>query len=112
MSQQELAETLAVSRRAITNWETGAAEPRGRNINSLDRVLGDATTPEVGLHDATVMELLAELAGRYASLEAVTKRGDEPTNAPERYTWSKRDAPTARRSTKTDRTPGERDESG
>jgi transcriptional regulator with XRE-family HTH domain len=104
LSQQDLADALQVSRRAITNWETGAAEPRGKSLRGLDRVLGDTTTPETSLRDATVLELLAELAGRYATLEAVTHRSDQPAPAdvPRRYTWYKDDAPTARRTTDPD----------
>jgi transcriptional regulator with XRE-family HTH domain len=102
LSQQDLADALQVSRRAITNWETGAAEPRGKSLRGLDRVLGDTTTPETSLRDATVLELLAELAGRYAALEAATHRGDQPAGEPRRYTWYKDDAPTARRTTDPD----------
>src|SRR4051812_44349581 len=39
--QDQLARELGVSRRAITNWETGAADPRGKNRRALDTVLGD-----------------------------------------------------------------------
>jgi transcriptional regulator with XRE-family HTH domain len=110
LSQQDLADALQVSRRAITNWETGAAEPRGKSLRGLDRVLGDTTTPETSLRDATVLELLAELAGRYAALEAATHRGDQsaPAGEPQRYTWYKDDAPTGRRTTD----PGDSDETG
>lgn len=118
-SQRQLAEALSAAQngrtvavRVITDWETGKSRPSGRNIAALDRVLGDTPTPESTLRDATVMELLAELATRYAALEAATRRGDHPEGPPERYTWFKSDAPTARRAKEGDPNPGDQGESG
>lgn len=44
LNQQELADLVGVSRRAVTNWETAVAEPRGSNLRSLEAVL--ATKPD------------------------------------------------------------------
>lgn len=91
LSQEDLAEALQVSRRAITNWETGAAEPRGKSIRGLDRVLGDATTaPEVSLRDASLMQLLAEIATRFAEAE---RAPGERIGPAERLKFNRADAP-------------------
>jgi transcriptional regulator with XRE-family HTH domain len=94
LSQQELADALGVSRRAVTNWETGRAEPSGRYLQALDRVLGASNeTNDVALASATNMDLLAELARRFAAYET--------TRAPDQgigdWRWSKEDSPFARR---------------
>jgi transcriptional regulator with XRE-family HTH domain len=90
LSQEDLAEALQVSRRAITNWETGAAEPRGKSIRGLDRVLGDATAPEVSLRDASLMQLLAEIATRFAEAE---RAPGERVGPAERLKFKRADAP-------------------
>ena len=64
--QARLARELGISRRAITNWETGKAEPRGENRRRLDAVLGDAPERDVTLRGATDAEFIAELARRLA----------------------------------------------
>lgn len=93
LSQEELAETLQVSRRAVTNWETGAAEPRGKSIRGLDRVLGDTSTaPEVSLRGATLMDLLAEIARRFAEAE---RSPTERIGPAERLKFPRADAPTS-----------------
>jgi transcriptional regulator with XRE-family HTH domain len=64
--QDRLATELGVSRRAITNWETGSADPRGKNRRRLDDVLGDTPQPETSLQNATDAQFIAELARRLA----------------------------------------------
>jgi transcriptional regulator with XRE-family HTH domain len=96
LSQAGLAQRLNLSRRAITNWETGGAEPRGSNLRALERELGDAPTPAIALTDASDIELLGELARRLSTAQ----RAQSPATAdgpPERYKWAAADAPTARR---------------
>jgi transcriptional regulator with XRE-family HTH domain len=39
LTQQELAERLAVSLRTVQNWEAGLFEPQGKNLRSLSEVL-------------------------------------------------------------------------
>jgi transcriptional regulator with XRE-family HTH domain len=94
LSQAELARRLNLSRRAITNWETGSSEPRGANLRALERELGDAPTPAIALADASDIELLGELARRLATAQRTHASSDGP---PERFKWSTADAPTARR---------------
>jgi transcriptional regulator with XRE-family HTH domain len=82
-SQRELAEALAAAQngrtvavRVITDWELGKSAPSARNVDALDRVLGDqSATPGTTLRDATVTELLAELHRRFAALQAEGDRG-------------------------------------
>lgn len=69
-SQEALAEALGVSRKAVSNWETGEAEPRGINLRQLERVLGDAPEDDVPLRSASLMQLHAEQGRRIADLEA------------------------------------------
>jgi transcriptional regulator with XRE-family HTH domain len=102
MSQQELAEALGVSRKAVSNWVNGHAEPSGRYLQALDKVLGGRhATNDVSLASATNMDLLAELARRFAAYES-TRTPDQPIG---NWRWSKEDAPSARRR----RESGERD---
>lgn len=96
LNQDELAAALGLSRRAITNWETGTAEPRGSSLRALERELGDDRAPQVTLRDATVMELLAEIASRFARLEAANIP-PTATDAPERVKWYTPETPTAAR---------------
>lgn len=63
-SQSEAAAAVGVSRRAITNWETGVARPSGSNIEALDRALGDAPIAEPTLRGATDWEFAAEVLRR------------------------------------------------
>lgn len=91
LSQEELADALQVSRKAVTNWENGVAEPRGKNARALDRVLGDTTTaPEVSLRDASLMQLLAEIATRFAEAE---RAPGERIGPAERLKFNRADAP-------------------
>lgn len=98
-SQTQLADALGVSRRAVTNWETGKADPRGSHLRALERILGDAPAPEVTLADASDVELIAEFARRLSR----NTRSDQAPNrtvteaANERISWPKSAAPTARR---------------
>lgn len=64
--QTQLAAELGVSRRAITNWETGQADPRGENRRRLDAVLGDTPQPDISLQGATDAQFVAEMARRLA----------------------------------------------
>lgn len=68
--QDRLAAELGVSRRAITNWETGRAEPRGENRRRLDAVLGDTPQPDVTLQGASDAQFLAEMARRLAQRDS------------------------------------------
>lgn len=47
-SQAELAERIGVSQAAVGQWERGQYAPRGRNLNSLNEVLG----PDLRLEEA------------------------------------------------------------
>lgn len=112
LSQEALAKRLGLSRRAITNWETGVREPRGSSLRALEAELGDAPTPEVSLKSASLMEVFANLAGRYADLEArhtallaehtallaeLDRNPVQPRDTPSgRYRWRTEDGPTAR----------------
>jgi len=98
LSQEDLAKALGVSRRAVTNWETGAAVPGGKNLRGLDRVLGDPPrADDPTLSQADFLELLAEIARRYAR----AANNDDPHSAPDlprgRYSLRSEDTPTARR---------------
>lgn len=68
--QNRLATELGVSRRAITNWETGQADPQGKNLRRLDAVLGDAPQPDVSLQGASDAEFIAEMARRLAQRDS------------------------------------------
>lgn len=99
-SQQQLAEALGLSRRAVTNWETGNTEPRGANLRALERELGDHDDDEnVSLRDATDAQFLAEVARRVAR----GARKDQPpirtvtAGPPERIRWPKTITPSAKR---------------
>jgi transcriptional regulator with XRE-family HTH domain len=86
--QHRLAAELGVSRRAITNWETGQAEPRGENRRRLDAALGDTPQPDISLQGATDAQFVAELARRLAI------RGNPP-GVPEQDLWWPRSNPQA-----------------
>ena len=43
-SQEELANQLAVSRQAVSKWESGASDPSTANLIALAKLFG--TTPE------------------------------------------------------------------
>lgn len=79
--QNQLAAELGVSRRAITNWETGNAEPRGENRRRLDTILGDTPQPEVSLQGASDAQFIAEMARRLA------QRDNSPTLPAEDLWW-------------------------
>lgn len=84
--QARLAAELGVSRRAVTNWENGHAEPRGENRRRLDAVLGDAAQQDVTLQGATDAQFIAELARRLA-------RTATPPGLPEEDLWWPRSQP-------------------
>ena len=86
--QNQLAAELGVSRRAITNWETGQAEPRGENRRRLDAILGDTPQPDISLQGATDAQFIAEMARRLAI------RGNPP-GVPEEDLWWPRSSPQA-----------------
>lgn len=108
-SQTQLADALGVSRRAVTNWETGKADPRGTHLRALERILGDAPAPEVTLSEATDVELIAEFARRLSR----TTRSDQAPNrtvtdaATERISWPKSATPSARRAKESGEGPSE-----
>lgn len=91
LSQQELADAVGVSRRAVTNWETGVAEPRGKSLRRLDQILGDrANGYDPRRSEMTIMELLGELASRIAQLEARSQGRPRPNLPPERVVFPTR----------------------
>lgn len=106
-TQARLAEELGAGLRTVAAWERDEAKPQAQWVVKLNDLLNDDTddapadqpldprTIERALRSATVMELLAELAGRIAQLEA----GRTPTQpsgfAPERVKWRTEDAPAA-----------------
>jgi transcriptional regulator with XRE-family HTH domain len=109
-TQARAAEELGAGQRTWAAWERDEAKPQAHWIAKLDDLFNETSdaaeqapidphTIEQALRHATVLELLAELAGRYAALEAANQRGGQPAppGEPERYTWYKSDAPTARR---------------
>lgn len=84
--QDRLASELGVSRRAITNWETDKAEPRGENRRRLDAVLGDTPQPDISLQGASDAQFIAEMARRLALRGA-------PPGLPEGDLWWPRTHP-------------------
>ena len=44
LSQEELAEKLAVTRQSVSKWESGASDPSTANLIALAKLFG--TTPE------------------------------------------------------------------
>lgn len=69
-TQQQLADALGASRRAIIGWESGTSEPQGRFAKQLERVLGvasDDDTTEQGplLRDADFAETVNHLITLY-----------------------------------------------
>lgn len=84
--QDRLAKALGVSRRAITNWETGKAEPRGENRRRLDAVLGDTPQPDISLQGATDAQFVAEMARRLA-------QRTNPAQLPKNDLWWPRNHP-------------------
>lgn len=88
LDQAQLAEALGISRRALTNWENGHAEPRGENRRRLDTVLGDAQQPDVSLQGASDAQFIAEMARRL-SLRS------QPPRLPEDDLWWPRTHPQA-----------------
>lgn len=106
LSQSELGRLLAdvlgenepIARRTITNWENGHAEPRGRNLHALDQVLAsEPNADDIPLSRASFMQLLAELARRYAELDASPDRPTAPDPSLGNWTWPGPGAPSARR---------------
>jgi transcriptional regulator with XRE-family HTH domain len=94
-TQKELAEHLGASLRSVAAWERDEAKPQAQWATKLDDLFADdtpANRPGRTLADATVLELLAELANRFAQLEAgrtsATRGGP-----PERLKFFTADAP-------------------
>ena len=50
MTQEFVAESIGVSRQAVSKWETGAADPSTANLLALARLYG--VSPEELLHNA------------------------------------------------------------
>ncbi len=70
LSQDQLAKLVGVSRRAITNWETGQAEPRGSNLRALELTLGGQQERE-DLSLIPAADLAAELIRRLTEAERI-----------------------------------------
>ena len=113
-TQKDLAEQLGASLRSVAAWERDEAHPQAHWLVRLDELLGDsdgqvaapATAPasvpaaesDTSLKQATVMEILAELASRFAQAEArATKPSGDPGQPFERVHWRTSDAPSAAR---------------
>lgn len=131
-SIRQLAEASGVGERTIGRLERGEGnEDTALTIEALERALapelrrieeGDALDeadldqgPGPGLKVATTMELFAELAARYAALEAQIREvgGPIPSDGPRgRIAWPKSGAPSARRPKKPDDEPGDASTSG
>lgn len=81
-SQESLARALGLSRRAVTNWETGKAIPRGSSLRELERVLGgdpNSSDEDRALRRVSDGHLWAELQRRYYNaLERADQTADEP----------------------------------
>lgn len=64
-SQQQLADAIGASRRAVASWETDESTPQGRFYNALQHVLGDNDPPPepepVLLRDADFTQTLNHL---------------------------------------------------
>lgn len=87
LNQQGLADALNVSRRAVINWETGKAEPRGSNLRALERVLGgheDDTDDERVLRTVKDWRLWAELQHRYNAAIESARSAQQPPKWPGR----------------------------
>ena len=50
MTQEFVAESIGVSRQAVSKWETGAADPSTANLLALAKLYG--VSPEELLHNA------------------------------------------------------------
>lgn len=94
LSQEQLAQAIGVSRRAITNWETGQAEPRGRNLRGLERMLGDEPVPDVLLRDATDLQFVAEMLRRLSAVATGTP-SDQGDVSKDDLFWLESEGPTA-----------------
>ncbi|MGD9749694.1 MAG: helix-turn-helix transcriptional regulator [Acidimicrobiia bacterium] len=87
-SQKALADALGLSRRAVINWESGTAEPRGSSRRALERVLGgdpDDSDEDRVLRRVSAGRLWAELQTRYyAAIDAAQEQSSEagPSSPP------------------------------
>lgn len=91
-SQQRLADAVGASRRAVTNWETGVAEPQGRNLRGLERALGDEPEPDVLLRDASNLQFAAEMLRRL-SVATTGTPSEQGEVGKENLFWLESDAP-------------------
>ena len=107
MTQQELADELGVGLRTIGRWERGESAPRSA-MGALTRALqlptpGDTTAhpdrDDAGprLHEASHVELLAEIGRRIAASQDPGR--DLPPVPQDRLTFPRSAAPSARRKT-------------
>lgn len=110
-TQKDLAEHLGASLRSVAAWERDEAHPQAHWLVKLDELLGDndgpttapaaaaglTADPGASLKQATVMELLAELAARYATLEAHAATTKQDPRGFERVHWRTSDAPSSAR---------------
>lgn len=81
-SQESLARALGLSRRAVTNWETGKVTPRGSSLRELERVLGgepNDNDEDRALRRVSDGRLWAEMQRRYYNaLELADQTADQP----------------------------------
>lgn len=59
-SQQQLADAIGASRRAVADWELDNSRPQGRNMDALERVLGDPAPPNPAPQEPDPGPLLAD----------------------------------------------------
>lgn len=102
LTQAQLADALNVSSNTVSNWERGHSQPRGREpqlrrLLRMDELESERSAEPRGtlLHEASHVELLAELARRIASSQ---EPGRELPPVPQvRLSWPRSAAPSARR---------------
>jgi transcriptional regulator with XRE-family HTH domain len=95
-TQRELAEHLGASLRSVASWERDEAKPQAQWTARLNDLFADDTPANPTsrtITDATTLELLAEVAARFARLEA--ERSPVRGGPPERLKFYTADAPQA-----------------